>query len=182
MQIFKIKVRDLDIKHNEKKALGLLLQQIIGCKDQNHYDELYKDLQQMDKEFVQYYNKNWHSRQSLWVIHFRKSLQTHGNNTNNTIESHNQKLKYYLIKHMHLPESVNNWKIFIEDAFTKSAYAKHNNLKTKMDNRSTDKVLRRYSLLCNAKSLRILNDEFGKYKNVKFELNETQENYIIQYK
>ena len=182
MKYFKKKVSDLDIKHDEKKALGLLLQQIIDCKDQNHYDELYKELQQKDNEFVQYYNKNWHSCQSMWVIHFRKNLQTHGNNTNNKIESHNQKLKYYLTKHMHLPESVSNLTLFIEEAFTKSAYARYNNLKTKIDYRNTDKVLMQYLLLCNAKAFGIVNDEFGKYKNTKFEFNETQENYIIQYK
>ena len=92
MKYFKKKVSDLDIKHNEKKALGTLLQQIIDCKGQDHYDELYKELQQHDPEFVQYYNKNWHNCQSMWVIHFRANLLTHGNNTNNKIESHKQKL------------------------------------------------------------------------------------------
>ena len=80
---------------------------------------------------------------------------------------------------MHLPEYVNNLTLLIEDAFTKSAHARHNNLKTKIDYRNTDKVLMRYSLLCNAKAFRIINDEFGKYKNTSF-FNETQENYIIQ--
>ena len=44
----------------------------------------------------------------------------HGNNINNKIESHNQKMKHYLSEHMHLHESVSNLALFIDEAFTKT--------------------------------------------------------------
>ena len=82
--------------------------------------------------FVQYYDKNWHSCQSMWVIQFWAWLQTHGNKTNSKIESHNQKLKNYLTKLMHLPKLVNNSALFIAEAFTISSYTRYSNLKTKI--------------------------------------------------
>ena len=169
MKYFKKKVSDLDIKRSEKQTLGLLLQQLIDSKNQEHYDELYSELQQHESGFVEYYNKNWHSCQSSWVLHFRTQFRTHGNNTNNKIESHNQKLKHYVNKNMHLPESVKNLAVFIDESFAKSSYTRYHNLKTKIDFRNTDETLLKFSLLCNDKAFSIINEEMRKLKSDNLE-------------
>ena len=116
----------------------------------------------------------------MWVIHFRARLQTHGNNTNNKIESHNQKLKHYLTQYMHLYESVSNLAIFIDEAFTKSSYTRFSNLKTKVDYRNTDKALMQFSLLCNAKAFGIVADEYQKYKSANYDCTETDKTFTIK--
>ena len=97
---------------------------------------------------MKYYDKNWHSCQDLWVKHKRADLRIHGNK----VERNNQKLKNYLSKQMKIPEAIENLDLFIDECYTKSSYNRYYNLKTKLDQRSTDADVIKYSLLCNSKS------------------------------
>lgn len=181
MKYFKKKVSDLDCKHSERQELGELIQKLIDSRNQEHYDALYEKLQAFSPEFVDYFNANWHTCQELWVLHFRASLRTHGNNTNNKIESHNQKLKNYVSKHMNLPQAIEHLDKFLDDTFSKSSFTRYGNLKTKIDVRNTDKDIVQYSLLCNSKAFQIVNDEYRMLESMTFETEEDIESYKVKY-
>ena len=91
-------------------------------------------------------------------MYFRSSLRTHGNNTNNKLECHNQKVKKYLNRNMRLPEAVEHLSNFIDDTYAKSSFNRYENLKIRIDHRNNDEDLIRYSLLCNSKSFQMVND------------------------
>ena len=115
LKYLKKKVSELDVKRAEKESLAATLQKLVNSKDNEEYSKAYNDLQSHDAEFVRYFNKNWHSCQDLWVIHERANLCMHGNNTNNKVESHNQKLKSFLNKQMRIPEAIENLSLFIDE-------------------------------------------------------------------
>ena len=174
---------ELDCKNAEKQELGVLLQKLINSQNQEEYDKLHKELEKFNTGFLQYFNKNWHSCQNFWVMHFRKKLRTHGNNTNNKIESHNQKLKKYVSKTMRLPEAIENLSSFIDETYAKSSFNRYANLKTKIDQRNTDGELIKFSLMCNPKAFQIVNDELRILESVKFEIiEESDETYSVIYK
>ena len=154
----KVLVSELDVKRAEKESLAATLQKLVNSKDDEEYSKAYNDLQSHDAEFVRYFDKNWHSCQDLWVIHKRANLRTHGNNTNNKVESHNQKLKNFLNKQMRIPEAKENLSLFIDEWYTKSSYNKYYNLKTEIDQRNTDAEILKYSMLCNSKSFTVINE------------------------
>ena len=181
MKYFKKKVSDLDCKHKERQELGEHLHKLIDSRDKEHYDALYEKLQSFSPEFVNYFNENWHTCQELWVLHFRASLRTHGNNTNNKIESHNQKLKNYVSKHMNLPQAIENLDKFLDDTYSRSAFTRYANLKTKIDARNTEKDVIKYSLLCNSKAFQIVNDEYRILDSMKFEIEEVNDAYKVKY-
>ena len=60
-------------------------------------------------------------------MYFRSSLRTHGNNTNNKLECHIQKLKKYLNRNMRLPEAVEHLSNFIDDTYAKSSFNRYEN-------------------------------------------------------
>ena len=183
MKYLKKKVSELDCKNAEKQELGVLLQKLINSQNQEEYDKLHKELEKFNTGFLQYFNKNWHSCQNLWVMHFRKKLRTHGNNTNNKIESHNQKLKKYVSKTMRLPEAIENLSSFIDETYAKSSFNRYANLKTKIDQRNTDGELIKFSFMCNPKAFQIVNDELRILESVKFEIiEESDETYSVIYK
>ena len=181
MKYIKKKISDLDCKNIERQELGELIQKIIDSRSQEHYDALHEKLQNYSPDFVEYVNKNWHTCQELWVIHYRSSLRTHGNNTNNKIEFHNQKLKNYLSKYMNLPQAIEHLYKFLDDTYSRSSFNRYANLKTKIDVRNTDKDIIQYSLLCNSKAFQIVNDEYRILDSMKFETEKENESYKVKY-
>ena len=97
------------------------------------------------------------------------------------IESHNQKLKNYLSKHMNLPQAIEHLDKFLDDTYSRSSFNRYANLKTKIDVRNTDKDIIQYSLLCNSKAFQIVNDEYRMLDSMKFETEKENESYKVKY-
>ena len=182
MKYFKKKICDLDCKHSERQEIGELIKKLIDSRSQEEYDRLHETLKTLNSDFHDYFNSNWHTCQELWVMHHRSSLRTHGNNTNNKIESHNQKLKNYVSKHMTLPQAVEHLDKFLVDTYSKSSFNRYSNFKTKIDVRNTDKDIIQYSLLCNTKAFQVVNDEYRMFDSMSFEIEEEDESYKVKYK
>ena len=181
MKYFKKKISELDCKNIERQEIAELIQKIINSQSQADYDTLHEKLQDTSPEFLDYFNSNWHTCQELWVMHHRSTLRTHGNNTNNKIESHNQKLKHYVSKHMPLPKAIQHLDKFLDDTYSKSSFNRYANLKTKIDVRNTDKDILQYSLLCNSKAFQIVNDEYRMLDSINFEAEEENDSYTVKY-
>ena len=69
MKYFKKKISDLNCLKDEKQGLGILVQKLINCKNEEDYNEYHTELSQFNAEFVTYFDKNWHSCRELWVMH-----------------------------------------------------------------------------------------------------------------
>ena len=141
----------LVVNPEERHELAMLVQKLINSQNEEDYNKYHSELTQFNDEFITYFDKNWHPCKEQWVMYFRSSLRTHGNNTNNTLECHNQKLKKYLNRNMRLPEAVEHLSNFIDDTYAKSSLNRYENLKIRIDHRNNDEDLIRYSLLCNSK-------------------------------
>ena len=116
----------------------------------------------------------------MWIIHKRANLRTHGNNTNNEVESHNQKLKNFSNKHMRIPEAIENLSLFIDECYTKSSYNRYYNIKTKIYQRNSDSEIIKYSMLCNSKSFTVINEEYHKVDKTKFDISESESGYLVK--
>ncbi|XP_075738923.1 uncharacterized protein LOC142784443 [Rhipicephalus microplus] len=84
----------------------LLKSLVYSPTEQDYFDKL-ANLQAMTcTDFISYYMHNWHLCKEMWVHAYRQALPTFGNNTNNRIECHNQKIKNYLSSSMHLVQAI----------------------------------------------------------------------------
>ncbi|KAL5239021.1 hypothetical protein ACI65C_006431 [Semiaphis heraclei] len=79
---------------NERDTAKEIIQNIIYCKSELEYDNLYQHLKTVAPETViEYYNKNWHGIRDEWVIGMTYMTGNFMNKTNNKLESFNGKLK-----------------------------------------------------------------------------------------
>ena len=180
MKYFKKKISDLNCLKDEKHELAMLVQKLINSQNEEDYNKYHSELTQFNDEFITYFDKNWHPCKEQWVMYFRSSLRTHGNNTNNKLECHNQKLKKYLNSNMRLPVAVEHLSNFIGDTYAKSSFNRYENLKNRIDNRNNDEDLIRYSLLCNSKSFQMVNDEYRQGIKSDFSITETDDAYTVK--
>ena len=180
MKYFKKKISDLNCLKDEKHELAMLVQKLKMKKTITSIIQNWHNLTQFDDEFITYFDKNWHPCKEQWVMYFRSSLRTHGNNTNNKLECHNQKLKKYLSRNMRLPEAVEHLSNFIDDTYAKSSFNRYENLKIRIDHRNNDEDLIRYSLLCNSKSFQMVNGEYRQGIKSDFSITETDDAYTVK--
>ena len=180
MKYFKKKISDLNCLKDEKHELAMLVQKLINSQIEEDYNKYHSELTQFNAEFITYFDENWHSCKEQWVMYFRSSLRTHGNNTNNNLECQHQKLKKFLNRNMRLPEAVEHLSNFIDDTYAKSSFNRYENLKIRIDHRSNDEDLIRHSLLCNSKSFQKVNNKYRQGIKTDFSITETDDAYTVK--
>ena len=90
-----------------KTKLTSLMRKLTFCKTELTYNECYEQLHTLAPEsFVTYFDKNWHKCREMWAGYVTSLVQNMGNTTNNRLESHNQKIKTVLERHMTLHEAL----------------------------------------------------------------------------
>ncbi|XP_070563064.1 zinc finger SWIM domain-containing protein 3-like [Ptychodera flava] len=95
LKYLKKKVSDLDIRKNLKSDIMKAISSLVYSYSEEIYRERLTELLKLSpKSFSSYFTDNWDSCREMWAHCYRKSLPTLGNNTNNRVESHNQKLKH----------------------------------------------------------------------------------------
>ena len=75
-----------------------------------------------NKDFLNYFMKNWDSCKNKWTSYSRKDVPTLGNMTNNRVESSFGKIKRYLNRYLSLYEAVENllmYQVIKEERFFK---------------------------------------------------------------
>lgn len=107
LKYFKKKVSELEITRGNKQTLMCLISKLVYSKT--------------------------HSCQEMWVHYFRISTGYLGTNTNNRLESHNQKLKQYIKRNCHLSKSIQGLLRFIKDTFKSISIKQFQHLKTKIN-------------------------------------------------
>ena len=81
-------------------------------------------IERENKDFLNYFLKNWESCKEKWASYARKKIPILGNNTNNRIESSFGKIKRYLNRYLSLYEAVENllmYQVIKEEKFFKQA-------------------------------------------------------------
>ena len=114
LKYFKNKVAKLNIKQDETSELIQLLREILYSHDE--------EIKSMDKDTTGSVN-------SLSVLY--NTMMTTGivaeiigNFTNNTVESHNEKMKQYISRNLHLPEALRNLLNSIMDSYNRQLMVK----------------------------------------------------------
>lgn len=124
----------------KQSSLMFLLSKLIYSRSADEYQTNYKTMQNEFPNFMTYFDNNWHNCQEMWVHYFRSSTNDLGNNTNNRLESHNQKIKQYIKQNSHLSVSVKNYPVLSKTHSHLSHLNKFHNIKTKLDKVNRDPV------------------------------------------
>ena len=88
------KICDLDISKDQREPLKKLLHQLTYSAGDEEYTTIKQKVFDIsNKQFEEYFLKNWESCKCMWVSYMRDEYMHLANTTNNRLESHNQKLK-----------------------------------------------------------------------------------------
>lgn len=168
LKYFKTKVAKLNLNQDEKSELVQLLREILYSDDEEKYNERHNRLHEQFGCFSQYFDDNWHSCRDKWVRCYQKNVKNYGNFTNNKIESHNEKIKKYVSRNMHLPEALQHLLKSVKDSYDRSAYSNFLNLKTRIDTSSKDETRNRYAIFCVQPAFDIIRSELNKVESIKY--------------
>ena len=83
-----------------------------------------------------------------WVRCFQQNVKNYGNFTNSKVESHNERIKQYMSRNMHLPEALRNLLNSIMASYNRSAYSKFLNMKTRIETSFKDDTRSKHALFC----------------------------------
>lgn len=113
---WKKKIAELVLNKGDKASLLATLCSILYSETLERYESGVRRLKEEcpDKKFLDYFLKNWDAQRQMWAHLFRKDLPTMGNNTNNRIESHFQKLKVFLGPNLPVSETITELIRFID--------------------------------------------------------------------
>lgn len=97
-QIFsrEITTKKRNISENDKKAALKIVNQMIYCKTESEYNDLYSQLDDVASyELMEYFDQYWHSvdKRPMWAGYLVNEFNHFENRTNNRLESLNQKIK-----------------------------------------------------------------------------------------
>lgn len=91
-----------------------LMQKFCYAHTEDEYSQLYSHFQSSaPKEVMSYFNENWHSIRSEWVLGMKSSCGNFLNFTNNRLESINGKLKQVIKRYSSLEEFINKFFVIL---------------------------------------------------------------------
>lgn len=140
----------------DKKAVKKILLDLVYAHDESKYNFLLKQLKeetQKDPDFFEYYLKNWHTCRRMWVHAYRRDICCFGNNTNNRMESHNQKIKQFLSAQMHLVEAVKGLVQYVEHEALSVSFAQFKESKVCIDTLKIDSLIFTWKYLGRAQCM-----------------------------
>ena len=76
-----------------KQQLLSAAKKLINTTSEKHFEETLQEIEVSNKDFHQYLVASWIPMKDMWAMHIRQNCLTYGNNSNNRIESFNQKIK-----------------------------------------------------------------------------------------
>jgi len=87
-----------------RDALRDILQAMVHSKTETAYDTAKEQLSGLSQTFAQYFMQHWEPIKHMWAGYIVKTLPHFGFTTNNTVESHNAKIKRVLNHHSKLAD------------------------------------------------------------------------------
>lgn len=152
----------------QRDQLLPLLKSIVYAPTVQDYTDKLADLQAMTcTDFISYYMHNWNSCKEIWVRAYRQNLPTFGNNTNNRIECHNQKIKNYLASSMHLVQAIEALVGYIDLDALSLKFSKLKEVKLNLNiNDLNDPFQLDLSRNCTSEATSKVLEQYEKFKNV----------------
>ena len=141
IKYLKQKVSSEQISTTEKSEIMICIKKLIYARSEHDFNNIVHDLETLSpKSFYDYFLKNWMNCKNLWAHFARRHLPTFGNNTNNRIESHNQKLKQYIRPQAHLDEAITELVNYIQSVEDSIKKAQFQDLKSFVNTKTTDPI------------------------------------------
>ena len=168
LKYFKNEVAKLNIKQDETSELIQLLREILYSHDE--------EIKSMDKDttgFVNSLSVLYNTMMTTGIV-----AEINGNFTNNKVESHNEKIKQYISRNVHLPEALRNLLNSIMDSYNSSAYSKFLNMKTRIDTSFKHDTRNKYALFCVQPAFDI-RSELNKMESIKHNVVKADDNIIV---
>ncbi|XP_049524246.1 zinc finger SWIM domain-containing protein 1-like [Dermacentor silvarum] len=173
-------------KVNEKarlqrdQLLPLLKKIVYSFTVQDYLDRLAELEAMASKDFISYYMQNWHSCKEMWVHAYRQKLPTFGNNTNNRIESHNQKIKSYLTSSMHLVQAIEALVSYIDTDFLSLKFSKFKEMKLNLNiNDAIEPFQLALSRNCTSEATGKVLEQYERFKKVDYLVTSTTNSYVV---
>ncbi|XP_072143941.1 uncharacterized protein [Dermacentor andersoni] len=161
------KVMQHDSKSIDKMSVKDVITKLVFAHTVDIYKENLLNLETLlkdDRTLLEFFYKNWHSCKSMWVHAYRSNVHSLGNNTNNRMESHNQKLKRYLRREMHLVEAVKALVGYVTHDALSVSHAQYRETKLCIDTSKTDTFYTEVSAKCTEYAKRLVCKEYETYK------------------
>ena len=115
------------------------IKKVIYSRTMKDFDENVTDLETLaPKSFFSYCEKNWLTCKDKWAHLYRQTLPTFGNNTNNRIGIHNQKLKQFIRPPAHLTGAITELINYIQSVEESIQKAKFKDLKSFINTKKAD--------------------------------------------
>lgn len=117
---------------------------MIYALNEQEYNDNYTELRELAKkfkDFLSYFEKNWHSCQKLWVRYFRQKLPTLGTHTNNHLESYNNNIIISIKPQSHLTECIVELMTITKEFLHKDIQNNLNQIKTRVSRTSSSSIV-----------------------------------------
>ncbi|CAF1088511.1 unnamed protein product [Brachionus calyciflorus] len=134
IKYLKTVISKLVIDVNSKNEFMKSIQGMVYAKDEVVYQKYYEELKEKakkQKDFLNYFQRNWNNCKQMWVRYFRSNIPTLGTNTNNHLESFNNNLKISIKSNFHLTESVVELMSITKEFLYKQSTNNLNDIKTR---------------------------------------------------
>ena len=92
IKAMKFQIAKLNITNDTKKQLLNVVRRMIYSSTSAAFEDSLDDIESLSTDFKNYLFMHWLDCKEMWAMHLRNCL-TLGNNTNNRLESYNQKIK-----------------------------------------------------------------------------------------
>ncbi|XP_034249610.1 uncharacterized protein LOC117650351 isoform X2 [Thrips palmi] len=115
------------LKEKNKESVREVLQKMVYCKNDEEYNELYKELKCVasSKFMTNYFDKYYHHCANAWTRKSKHHSPNFGNDTTNRNESMNQKIKVIVDRSFELKETIVQIRAFLRNKQNTMAYRRY---------------------------------------------------------
>ena len=161
LQAMQRELRKMKGTQEDKSRCMKILQEIVYTRSEESFLEKEAELKTIaSTEFMDYYVRCWSLCKQYWAAYMLLPNVNLGNFTNNRLESHNQKIKMILDRHLSLAEAVDGLLRMQDSIYSKdNYYAFEQSMKVTYKLGDNDEILKEISALCTPYSAAIIREE-----------------------
>ena len=169
--------------HDKNNIAGIFRSMVFQILDKKDYDRKYRQLvdECPDKGFIEYFDKNWNNISEKWAGYGLKNTVTYGNQSNNRIESKNQKIKLKTDRSSNLASAVSKMIDFLRSEYKELDYKLHylNNTNVIRKDENTSKISKILEDNCGPIIVKKFKDNLNYSHPIKI-LETIEENIILE--
>ena len=181
---WKKRIAELLLPRKAKKELLTTLASILYSDTHEQYRKCLEKFkcECHDQKFADYFLTQWDASKEDWAHLFRKNMPTMGNNTNNRIESHFQKLKKVLHQNLSICEALKELIEFVNIQECERSFHECSEITTQFfDTRAVSQTAVELSKILTEKAYRMVTEEWRKVEKESFTIVKEEECYCVQW-